>query len=355
MRVLLGDQTGQVRAELDEGSIGNIAWRLNTAGTATVWVKRGSTAFRRELLEPGARIYVSFENGLPAWGGLLDLPRDWSPNLVEIRAYTIERLLKFRMTPKTRAFYDEPVGSIFVKILLEAEQREPSGLTIGQVWYGGAAHWPRYHFRDAMWVTNNSIRKMENCDYRFLPYLDDGKIRFRAELHQLLGDDKREKVLLCEGANIASGTLSEQGEIVNRVAVVGTGSTWGEREVVYGVEETSRRTYGLRERMIAPSDVSLPTTLYRYADNAIRDDAYPHRLATLVVANVPPSRYADYDVGDIVRVNMPSYGFDGYDAPMRVIARGYDPASGECEVVCDERFEYLPVLKDESREEGEET
>jgi len=348
VRVLLGDLTGRVRAEISEGRIGDVTWRLNEAGSATLRVKRGSAAFAREILEPGARIYVEFDNGLPTWGGVLDLPRKWSPGMVEIRAHTIERLLAFQMTTKTRGFYGDVVGSIFSHVLEEADSRASIGLTLGTVWMGGALHYPRYHFRDVMWVVNDSVRAMETCDYRFVPYLDDdGRIMFRAELYEQLGDDKRETVSLIEGANVADASLTEQGDIVNRVAVVGSGATWGERPVVWGTEETSRRRFGLREGMVAPSDVTQTPTLDRYADNAIQESAYPHTLAALTVADIRPARFADYDVGDIVQVVLPSFGFDGYDAAMRIVARGFDPWSGKCELVCDERFEYESVLQGE--------
>ena len=356
MRMLLGDLSGRVRAEVIEGRIGDVTWRLNESGSATLRVKRGSAAFAREILEPGARLYVEFDNGLPAWGGVLDLPRKWSPGMVEIRAYTIERLLQFQITTKTRGFYGEVAGGIFSKVLGEADSRAAIGITIGTaLWMGGGLHYPRYHFRDGMWCINDSIRKMENCDYRFVSYLDDNRIMFRAELYELLGNDKRESVALVEGANVARAGLTEQGEIVNRVAVVGSGATWGERPVVVGREEASRALYGLREGMIAPSDVTQTPTMNRYAENAIRESAYPHALAALTVADVRPARFADYDVGDIVRVILPSLGFDGYDAPMRIVARGFDPWSGVCELVCDERFEYVPILQGEDENEpGEE-
>lgn len=345
---------GRIRAEVTEGRISDVTWRLNQGGSATLRIKRGSPAFAREILEPGARIYVGFDNGLPAWGGVLDLPRTWSPGMVQIKAYTIERLLEFQMTAKTRSFYGDVAGGIFSQILTEVDQRASIGITLGQkIWLGGGPHFPRYHFRDAMWVINESIRAMETCDYRFVPYLNDGRIMFRAELHELLGNDKRETAALSEGANVAEATLTEQGDVVNRVAVVGSGATWGERSVIWGTEETSRRRFGLREAMIAPADVTQEATLGRYAENAIRESTYPHTLAALAVADVAPARFADYDVGDIVQVVLPSLGFDGYDAPMRIVARGFDPWSGKCELVCDERFEYLPVLQSEEGDREE--
>jgi len=356
MRVLLGDRTGRVRAELDEGTISNVVWRVNSMGSAVLRMVRGSAAFKKELLEPGSRVYVEFDNGLPTWGGALDLPRVWRSGEVEMTVYTIERLLRYQLTQKTRPFYRSVVGSIFTQVLMEADQNADIGLTLGQIWHGGSSHDPRYHFRDVMWVLDESIRKLENCDYRFVPYISGDRIMFRAELHQMLGDDKRERVAFAEGQNAAEVSLAEQGDIVNRIPVVGTGATWGERDVVWGVEEESRRQYGLRERALVPSDASAVSTLYRYADRAIREDAYPHVIASMSVTDIAPASFADYDIGDIVRVILPSFGFSGYDDPMRVMARGFDPASGKCEIVCEGEWEYSPIIQSEdaTRPEGEE-
>lgn len=355
MRILLGDRTGEIRAEVTRGYISQLTWRLNKPGIADLFIDRRDPACTPELLRAGSRIFVELDDGLPPWGGVLELPRTWTRNMLQIRAHTIERLLSFAITPKTLAFYGVPVGTIFVEVLQDADTRAGLGLDFGQVWYGGNIHWPRYHFRDAMWVINESLRKMETCDYKFTPFVLDNKIRFRATLQEQLGDDKRARVALIQGVNVAEAKLTEQGDIVNRVAVVGSGSTWGERQVIYALEEASRQTYGLRERALTPSDVTQETTLNRYAETELRDNAYPHTLADLTAANRTPALFSAYDVGDIVRVQLPDYGFGGYDAPMRIMARGYDPRSKRCELVCDEQFTYVPVFQGEDETQpGEE-
>ncbi len=351
MRILLAGLDGRVRAEVQQGRISNVTWRLNKTGSADLFISRRDPAFREELLRPGSRIYVEFDVDLPPWGGVLDLPRTWTRGMLQIRAHTIERLLKFARTEKTRAFYSVLVGSIFISVLQEADKKSAIGLDFGQVWYGGTAHYPRYHLRDMMWVINNSLRKMETCDYAFVPFLEDNRIQFRATLQEQLGDDKRQRVALVEGRNVTDAQLTEQGDIANSVAVVGSGATWGERTVVYGNEEESRRRVGLREITLTPTDVSQTATLLRYADTAIRERAYPHTLADMTVTNLSPGVFAAYGVGDVVQVQLPGYGFEGYDAPMRIVARGYDPQTNTCQVVADERFEYVPVLQQHDEEE----
>ncbi len=351
MRILLGDRKGVVRAEVVRGRLSSVAWRLNKAGSATLTIARGDPAFRRELLEPGARIYADFDNGLPAWGGVLDTPREWAGHQLQIRCYTIERLLASVTTATTRSFYGVPAGAIFDAIFREADEKAALGITIGHVWYGGGGHWPRYHARTALWVLNQSIRKMEVCDYRIVPYLDGNKIRFRAELHEQVGDDKRTMTALVEAAPGVAGNvvgrpeISEQGEIVNRVIAVGTGATWGEREKVYGVERESQRRYGLREKVLAPQDVSQSTTLARYVENELRENAYPHTIGAMEVVNRMPALFADYDMGDILRVTLPSCGYDGYDAPMRLLARAFDPLSGRCQVVTGIARRHTPIIQ----------
>jgi len=347
VRILLGDRLGRVQAELDEGAISDVVWRLNEAGTATLNIVRTSAAFRQELLDPGARLYVEFDNGLPPWGGVLDLPRTWTPGALKVQVYTIERLLEFQLTSKSRLFIDALVGTIFFYILQEVEKRAKLGLTLGQVWSGGGTYSEGYPSSDAMSVINRSIRELENCDYRFVPYLNKGRIMFRAELHERLGEDKHKHIALIEGANVAAPTLTEQGDIVNRIFVKSAGATEAEQWIIPAIEETSRQQYGLREKIIAPSRLSLVSTGRRYADRAIREYAFPHVFASMDVVDVKPARFVDYDIGDIVWVSLSSFGFDGYGAPMRIVARGFDPGTGKCELVCSEQFEYLPIIQTE--------
>ena len=49
--------------------------------------------------------------------------------------------------------------------------------------------------------------------------------------------------------------------------------------------------------------------------------------------NSKPALFADYGLGDSVRVILPSFGFGGTDESVRILAREFDPNSGACGLV----------------------
>jgi hypothetical protein len=348
MRALIGNRFGTIIAEV-VGDIDSTSWILNGIGKSGLTLAKSDANVNEETLRINNRIYMEFDNGLPAWGGILAMPRDWTPGTVHMAAYTIEEALKTRHTRKTDAFYERPAGVIFRELLLQEEVEDPLGITIGEIWQGGNPHWPRYHYKSLWYVLDYSLRRMEICDFKFTPYLDNGVIKFRTDFYQVAGDDKSGTVELTEGRNTASGLkLREQGSIINKYTSVSEGSTWGpERSVVIARYNESVAKYGLMEQAKVHAGVSQVATLEMHARNAINTHAEPRKLFTLPVVDQEPARYAAYGLGDTIRATLPSFGFDGFDGTLRVLGREFDPATGECELVVEEPRTFEPLIQDE--------
>ena len=340
MHVLVGDRFGTVIAEM-QGDVGAVSWILNGIGRTSLVTIKSNSKTTEENLRIGNRIYIEFDDsvGLPPWGGVIDLPRRWEAGKVVVSCYGIEQLLKTRVTRKNDAFYDRPAGTIFSDLLWRTEQKDPLGIVIGNVWIGGRQHWPRYHYKPLWSVLTDSLRKMEQCDFRFIPYLESGRILFRAEFYQVAGADKTSSVALVEGRNVATGlTLEEQGIIVNVCNAVGAGSTWGaERLVIVARDSGSFAHYGLREDGVVYSSVSEPGTLEMHARNELLQQSEPRRIFSLPVTNEDPGKFADYDLGDSVRCILQTFGFGGYDGTLRVLAREFDPGTGGCKLAVEEQ------------------
>ena len=351
MRALIGNRFGTIIAEI-VGDIDSTSWILNGIGKSGITLSKDDPMATAENLRINNRLYLEFDNGLPAWGGILGMPRDWDRGTVGMAAYGIEELLKYRKTQKTDAFYERPAGVIFRELLLREEAQDPIGITIGEIWQGGNPHWPRYHYKSLWYVLDYSLRQMEICDFRFIPYIDNGTIKFRANFYQVAGDDKSASVELTEGRNTASGLkLREQGELINSYTAVGEGSTWGpERSVIVAQYQDSIAKYGLMEVGKVHAGVSQQATLEMHARNAINTHAEPRKLFTLPVVDREPAKYAAYDLGDTIRATLPSFGFDGFDGDLRVIGREFDPATGECELVVEEPHTFEPWIQDEDIE-----
>lgn len=355
MRVLIGDKFGRVLTELT-GDVGPVAWVLNGIGRTSVGLGLRDPKAREDYLQIGNRVYLEMDAGLPPWGGVLDLPRQWGGGVVTVSGYGIERLLEFRRTGKNDSFYERSTGEIFRELLRRAEAREPLGIRFGEIWQGGRPHYPRYHYKSLWYVLSYSLPRMERCDFRFVPRLDGDYIRFEARFYQIAGRDLTANVAIVEGRNTAEGlTLTEQGQIINDHAAVAEGQTWGpERTVVLGQDAASRARYGLRETGKVYPGVSVPATLQMHTENVLSENSEPRRIFSLEVTDHAPGRFADYDLGDRIRCVLPSYGFGGYDGTVRVIGREYDPATGRCTLVVEEPNEPVYWIYQDDAETEEE-
>lgn len=345
MRVLLGDRTGRIIAEV-KPQIQSISWRLNEIPSLKMKFAKTDPKATETNLQYGNRVLISFDDsvGLPYWGGMIDVPSSWDKSSVVVTAWGIEYMLQFRITQKTRAFNDESAGRILWTVLTEANDEQPMGLMFGPIWTGGRMHSPRYHFKSAWSIIKDCIQKLEYCDVRFKAKRKGDFIRFQAELHEKAGQDKRTKYAFREGKNVSEAQYTEQGPIINEFAAAGAGTTWGvDRKHSVHYDRTSDQKYGLRQSSRVYPDVTLETTLIRYAHSEIRDNAEPHTRIAMKVANARPARFVDYDLGDILGCTLPSYGWNGFDAPVRVLAREYNTAGGFCTLVVEEEKIVNPI------------
>lgn len=354
MRVLIGDRFGRVIAEVT-ANVGAVSWVLNGIGRTTLQLATSDPKATVDTLQIGNRVFIEMDAGLPAWGGVIDMPRVWERGTVTVTCFDIAHLLDYRVTGKNDAFYEKPVGTIFRELLDREEQQDPLGIVAGSIWMGGHPHWPRYHYKSLWYVLDYSIRRMERCDFRFVPYLDAGYIRFRADLFQRVGTDKSQSLALVEGRNTAAALrLEEQGAVVNQHLAVGEGSTWGSERLVVAARDTdSIAVYGLRETGKVYSGVSMPATLEMHARSVIDTNSNPRRIFSFEVTNATPATFADYDLGDTVRCMLPSFGFGGFDGTVRVLGREFDPATGVCKLVVEEPHAVTPWIYSEDLEETE--
>lgn len=336
MRTLVGDPYGRILAEL-RPNWQSFAWRLGEIDKATFKIARTDPLATETNLHWGNRILALFDNGLPAWGGTIETPTKWSTATIDVTCYGIEYLLQFRTTDKTRAFNNVPVGHIFKTLLTEAQYGQDMGLTFGRIWYGGRHHNPRYHFSPLWTIFKNDLMGTEGCDVYFRPHLSDHKIKFEAQVHERLGDDKSGKFALSEGFNVAVKEFTEQGTIVNQFAAVGTGTTWGDERVhAIATERTSRAAYGLRQNSKVYSNVSIASTCVRYAKAEVEESAYPHRRIQLSAVNESPATFGQYTLGDELTCVLPSYGWGGFTGTVRVLSREFIPDTGVCELIVEE-------------------
>lgn len=325
-------------AEL-EPRVESVSWRLNDVGRATFVLSVLDAKATEAYLRFGNRVYLTFDNGLPPWGGVIDPPRVWrGDGTVEIAAYSGEYILGFRQTDRGRYFSAASVGYIFSALINEANSVWNTDIAVGDVWAGGDGHFPSYHFANLLKKMKDSLcSRLSSADFAVLATESGGAVSFAAHLYERRGLD-RNGVVLLEGKSLAGFELMEQGPIINSWDVAGKGSGWGgNRPTAHAQNDVSISIYGLREGFEMHSDTEAVTSLQAIADNLLGRTAYPRNILTVEAVNVSPALYSDYDVGDRVRVIAPSYGFAGYDEMVRVLTREYRPESDLCSLVVEEQ------------------
>jgi hypothetical protein len=298
----------------------------------------------REFFKLGNRVFIEFDNGLPPWGGVLDMPDTWTLDDYEASGWSAEKLLESRQTDRGRYFDQASPGYIFSSVIQEAKDFHAFQLDVGHVDTVDAKLSPSYHFNDLLYIAQKSLHQMAGTDFWVEPYRENGRILFRAHLFGSRGSI-RQDVALIEGQNLASLKLVRQGPVVNWWDVAGAGSGWADERLIVSVyDEESIAQYGLRQSSKVVSDISEIETLQLTAENLLKESKFPRNRWSAKVANRKPALYVDYEVGDRVRLIAPSFQWDGFNGFVRVLSRNFDPKSGDVALVIEEVGIYEEVL-----------
>lgn len=337
-QVLIGNKSGTIIAEI-EPDISEVTWRLNEVGKLRFGIARTDPKATKANLNYGNKILIQFENGLPNWGGVIDPPRSWQDGIIDCQAFSGEKIFGFRTTDKVRDFAGATIGQIYSALIGEANVIEDMGISLGDIWTGGVAHSPSYHYKNLLDIFQKSLtEKLSNADFYIKAIEEGGVIKFAADLYETRGEDKT-KFALVQDMNLLPIKLKEQGPIVNSWDVAGEGdASWGvERLTANSQDSNSRDIYGLREGSKVYGDVSLQETLNKNAEVLKEEFKDPYNIFTLKATNKKPALFSDYDIGDTIRLIAHEFGFDGTDTIVRLLTRTFNPQDGICTLVVQEQ------------------
>lgn len=325
VRTLIFDRNNIVIAEI-EPHILSITWRLNNVGITKLFLPYEDSKCTLGNLRPGNRLLFQFENGLPDWGGVIDFPRKRDADGVTVTGYTAEKLLDWRVTAKARYFYATEPGLIYRALLEEEDATYPLGMEIGSIGGGATARSSAYHHHDLL-KRMIDLAKKSGHDFAIIPSYTDGALRFMANWYYRRGLDKRDSIHLIEDRNVVSARLDEQGQIANRVILVGGGSTWDDDRIDSQEDDaTSQGLYGLREWSRVQSGVTHQETLDANAKELIAKMKDPRLKFKLVVSDEKPGLFADYRIGDIVTLSAFLRSSEwAYEGVVRIKGRTWAP------------------------------
>lgn len=334
VRFLVADISGRVLTEINP-EVHRVSWRWNGMGAMAFTMALTDPKLVPEYFTEGNRVLLSFDNGLPEWGGVLTGARDWSGSGVTFEAYSGEWIMAQRRTPRSRYFVNAQVGAILSSLVNEANVVYPTGLRLGSIWRGGRAHSPDYHFKSLFDVAAESlVGNLSAGAFDVTPALEGGSIIFYVNLYERKGSDKP-NVALVESRNISAVRYREIDEAVNVWHMAGEGEGWAADSRVYttAVNQESIARHGMREDFELRSGVVEQSTLDETANKRLEETAWPVRVLGLSVVSDAPGRYQDYGVGDSVSCRLYSYGFGGVNGLFEVRAREFFPNEGVCDLV----------------------
>jgi hypothetical protein len=338
-RILVGDRFGRLVGELRPKVLSSAAWRFGI-GQATLELAYGSPELSRDLVEFGNRIYVEFANGLPPWGGVFDPPRRWRRDGVTVTAYSGEHLFRWRVTGRELRFEAVSAGDIVRQLTSVANRVDDLGLRLGRIWNSGPAQTETYHIRSLWDIINRDIIMTKAAEVLTTPRISEGRILFDVHVYSTAGEQR--EVALVAGKNVDDDiTLMEQGEIVNEWFLAGadtsvllTGQGWGDTRLLSDtVDRASAGRFRLRQGGAVMPQFEQQSGLDEIAARKIADTAQPKSMWDLRVGNAPPATFDLYDLGDVVTLVAPGYGFDTSTHSVRLLSREFMAATGLCRLI----------------------
>jgi hypothetical protein len=202
-------------------------------------------------------------------------------------------------------------------------------------WYGGRTQSADYHLKGLFEVARELAEDLSSAEFYVTAAESGGHITFTARFEERRGRDL-DGVALVDGRNITNVTMEEQGPIHNHWYVVGAGQSWYTRYIAEERDALSANLYRLREQSEIQSQVSSSAMLHSIAEQRVQNNTEPAVSVPLTALNQPPARFADYDVGDSLPVDVAWAGFTGLASRVRVLGREYAPKAGVCNLIVEE-------------------
>lgn len=355
------------------GSLESVTWRADGYGTAALLLSAAVATESAYLLEVGNRVRVDFDNGLPPWGGLVDLPAETAGGVTRVQLYEAGSLLGQTLTPRS-VLYDADNQAAAGSIMWGLLKRSPVALEGRTPRSEGPVVSAAFVFETLL----SAFAKLRDLDahlHYYVQLLDSGGVNETGFEFITFHDDTpdtRPQAILREGHNFVGTRDVVQGPLVN-VLIVATGDAVLDGRIElpepertttspYGGYEVSRlnnagegdvlilsctpsiRRYGRREALIVLSDVigaKQPGRAVEFARAYLDIHARPTRRINGVALNLSPGRWDNIRIGRRVTVERQKADEEWRRQELLVLGMDFSPAEGTLRLVFAEPTEEL--------------
>jgi len=368
--VRVADDAGQVIGQLF-GTLESVTWRADGYGMVTLLLAPEARITRRNLLAFGNRLRIDFDNGLPPWVGMIDVPQELAGGMLRVVAYEPAYLLSLRLTRRMAQFPVErrrTAVDVARLLVLHLEGRAMSVDSYGTT--GVPAALPvevSFSFEKVLGALDRLRELDPHFHYRSGADFDagPGRIEFGLLLYRGWVGADEQMAILQQGINLADVRIIDQGPIVNRVVVAsGDANVEGDAEqqdneqptrppwrpnarynpVYYPHAEPGMLLsaalagiaprYGRREEFVVLSDVSGEDErepggqMESYAATYLDTYGIPSRRVSGVALNLSLGAWRLIDVGRRVRLRAFDDAGRTVEQVLQVAGMDYVPAVG---------------------------
>jgi hypothetical protein len=319
-----GSNIAEFRTSVDR------SWVLSDEGRAQFsYATRITDVVNRDVLQFGNWLLVENDQ-LPAWVGVIDTPRQWTPRTVTVFAYTPERVFSWRRG-ENEITVKGSAGAIFERLLSYVNAAEGTIIQAGTIDKTGTN---REETVNPTPLNNDLSRIQERSleEYQWRPETDAlGRLIVYADWMPRVGFDS--SALLHEGrggGNVegVSNILVEDDDIYNDVMGYGEGLTWASKPKQIVKVEQSISSYGLRQKSEYFQGVTSGQALLINTVKFVSDRNQPKRTFQLRALNVGET-FKYIGIGNTLQLRFQNIGFyngeTGYDEKIRIIGMRYNP------------------------------
>jgi len=331
-RISLFNHFGQWLTEIN--ATFNRSYKLNEFGVGTFTMSTQDPKCREDYLQFGNFVLVEHDK-LPAWGGMIDTPRQWGIGSVTSTAYSGEYILTTMITDRTST-NKGAWGVIYQNLVEETFNNDIGGIIkIGSIFGGGKSIQHIYHFAN-IYEEIVKLSKDSGNDWEFVPSIDEnGRLYFTANWYEKRGMLKQYTLYEDFNIKLSSRLLQEQGRIANQLRIYGEGANWQTRSVAKRHDKESIGKYGARFLAQAKEGDDLNAN----ADQLIKDLAYPRKTYDIAAIDIDDTFY-QCRIGDKLSISCHSVGFSGSGfgstATVRILQMAYDEENNGLKLVADE-------------------
>jgi hypothetical protein len=316
--VIVSDRFDNLRGELPGVAV-NWSFLINGLGMATLQIGFDHPKATEYYLGMSNIARVKYP-GLRTWIGRID-GLQWQAGAISVTCRSLECLLQKRRTAETRSFVSTAGGVCAKALVDEANDVEKTGALTSSdlIWSGGDPQtFTCYH--DDVYERVQTLAETVGAEW----WVDENRY-LRWESRR--GTDR--ELALIDGVNVsADSSYSEIAvDIANDWLVIGYGEDWAQKPKVQRTDGDSIGKYGLRQATEDAQDLPTEAALETRSQALVNEYGLPFQFFDLLVPNVGDI-WSQLDLGDRVRLQSGSWGWNGIDEMVRIIGQEINDQAG---------------------------